>query len=159
MIIQALTIVPEEVRLDFLPGIHKKHFMTLENTLYNMMGLFSDNTYDGGYWDFYIGTNGEKLPILRGQAFDTAGSPLSGNEVENIRSEYLSFVAWTATLSAVCSKYQDEELADLYHKMIDWFYDQAERIREYKDNAESQEVIDLLDLELEQFSKVFRLID
>ncbi|MYN42761.1 antirestriction protein [Duganella sp. FT109W] len=49
--------VPCEQRLRFLPQRFGPHFLLAENTVYDTMGRLCVS-YTGGYWDFYLLSNG-----------------------------------------------------------------------------------------------------
>lgn len=166
MIKQSLRVLKTRERMKFLPSIHHRFYIIgLESVLFNLADQFADE-YNGGFWEYLVNENGVKIPMITGEIFKEVHSPMSGNSAYNMKSEYFSVAIWIIALSLLCSKHESgagendaTPLYDLYELVKDWVANEYDRINEYIETANDQGVIKLLEEELEQFSKLYRLID
>lgn len=114
------TPVPDNKRLDFMPGLFGRRVMTAEATLYHIMETLCPS-YNGAYWEFVTLSNGGcyMYPKLE--------RPMllywDGNDFQaETDAEVAGIIATFFTISAFFNSELQERLVEVHYALRDYIF-------------------------------------
>jgi hypothetical protein len=111
-------VICQEQRADFLPHFFGMHFMRGEAAVYATLQSMCQE-YDGGYWEFYMLSNGGfyMAPAAR----KTFHLSCEGNGFEGeVSANAAGIIATLMALNALVWKTEDQALAESFYRLRDY---------------------------------------
>jgi hypothetical protein len=123
---QPATTVPEEARLEFLPGLFGRSLLIIaETAVYGFMERLSPLDYVGGFWDFY---EHQRQPLFLApkskDLFRISGEVTSFQG--EVSAEAAGIIATMFAFSHLSFQYQSDRLCEGYSRLYAYAADHAE---------------------------------
>lgn len=128
-VIVTATLVPEEMRMEFLPKLIGDYPMAFERYVYQWMEKLTDGIYTGGLWDYFNLSNGGGYICFRGSKPFTMHS-MNGavcecsNETASIVSNIFALSSLMQTMDA--KGLNCEVPSKRYFQLLDFAYGSPE---------------------------------
>jgi hypothetical protein len=118
------TLVPENLRLQFLPEQFEKFMLKGEVLVYGWLEQLSED-YSGGFWDFYTLSNGGFYMAPSGDKrfnIDVSGNGFTGE----LSADAAGIVASLFALCYLANRFGDDKSINQYHWLREFAIGHAE---------------------------------